>query len=172
MRNLSRVSLVFAASAALIGSVALPATAATTSGTDVTVTVPTGNLSISAPGTAALGSIAPGASADAALAGVTVTDTRAGAAGWQAQVSMTALTSGANSIPASAATYTPAAASVTGTATVTPATVTDLSTAKTVQTATAVSGNNEAIWGATLNIAVPAGALAGDYTGTLTHSTL
>lgn len=169
MRHFSRVSLVLAVSAALVGSVTLPATAADTG---VTVTVPTGGLAISAPGTAALGSIAPGANANVALTGVTVTDTRAGVGGWQAQVTMSALVSGANTIPASGATYTPAAATVNGNATVTPATVADLTTAKTVQTATAVSGNNDATWDATLNIAVPAGALAGDYTGTLTHSTL
>lgn len=170
MRNLSRISLVVAVSAALVGSVALPATAADTG---ITVTVQGGGLAINAPGAAALGSIAPGANANVTLTGVAVTDTRAGTLGWQAQVIMTALTVSGQTIPASAATYTAAAATVNGTATVTPAApVADLTTAKTVQTATAVSGNNDATWNATLNIAVPAGALAGDYTATLTHSTI
>lgn len=169
MRNLSRVSLVVAVSAALAGSVALPATAADTG---VTVTVPNGGISITAPVAAAFGSMVPGTNANVALSAVTVTDSRAGTAGWGAQIAMTALVSGVNTIPASVATYTPAAAAVTGTATVTQATVTGLGTAASVQTATGVSGNNQAIWDATLNIAVPAGALAGAYTATLTHSML
>lgn len=175
MRNLSRVSLAVAVSAALIGSIALPATAAPTADTTVTVLVEPGVLSVSAPGTANLGTVTPGGTTSVPLTAVQVTDNRAGVTGWQAQVILTGFVGTAvptRTIPASAATYTPAAPTVTGTATVTPATQADLSTAKTVQTATAVSGNNTATWDASLSILAPAGTLADTYTATLTHSFL
>jgi len=174
MRTISRVSLTAAVSAALVGSVALPATAAPTADSTVTVEVPVGTLSISAPATAALGTVTPGASASVGLAGVQITDDRAGVAGWSAQVALTDFVgvNAANVIPATAATYTPEAATVTGTATVAETPASNLSTAKTVQTATAVSGNNTATWNASLSILAPAGALADTYTATLTHSSL
>ncbi|OIH82774.1 hypothetical protein BLJ79_17615 [Arthrobacter sp. UCD-GKA] len=80
--------------------------------------------------------------------------------------------------PASAL-YTPELAALTGTSTVAEAAAgvsvlgaTDVGTAVAVQTATGVTGNNTAIWGAVLAIEVPAQALADTYTATLTHSVL
>ncbi len=174
MRTISRVSLIAAVSATLVGSIALPATAAPTSDTSVTVEVPTGSLSISAPATAALGTVTPGGFSTVTLTGVQVSDTRAGVADWSAQVTMTNLVGATptNIIPASAATYTPAAAVVTGTATVSATAASGLSAASTVQAATAVSGNNTATWDAVLRIDAPASALADTYTATLTHSFL
>lgn len=174
MRTISRISLVVAVSASLVGSIALPATAAPTSDTGVTVEVPAGALSISAPGTANLGTVTPGGNTSVALTGVQVTDNRAGVTGWSATVTLTDLVGGntATVIPAAAATYTPAAATVTGTATVAETLASDLSTAKAIQEATAVSGNNTATWNANLSVLAPAGALADTYTATLTHSTL
>ncbi|MFF1382187.1 hypothetical protein ACFVWT_01340 [Arthrobacter sp. NPDC058288] len=171
MRSFSRASLVVAASAALIGSIALPASAADTT---ATVEVPVGSLSISAPVGADLTTITPGGSASATLSGVQVTDTRAGEAGWAAQVVLSNFVGAtpSNVIPATLATYAPAAAVPTGTVTVEGTTQTDLSTAKTVQAATAVTGNNSAIWNADLSVAAPADALADVYTATLTHSVL
>jgi hypothetical protein len=172
MRAISRASLIAAVSAALAGSIALPATAAPSS--TVTVEVQPGSLSVTAPDTAALGNLlTPGGFAEFTLTGVQVSDTRAGLLDWNAQASMTNLvgtTDGTRVIPASAATYTPAAATVTGTATVTPTTQVGLATAKTVQGATAVSGNNTATWDAVLRIDAPAGTLAETYSATLTHS--
>ncbi len=43
-------------------------------------------------------------------------------------------------------------------------------TAVSVMAPTAVSGNNTASWTPTLNVTMPAGALADDYSGTVTTS--
>ncbi|KQR75542.1 hypothetical protein ASF98_06940 [Arthrobacter sp. Leaf337] len=171
MRSFSRVSLVAVASAALIGSLALPASAADTT---ATVEVPVGSLSISAPVGADLATITPGSSASATLTGVEVIDTRAGEAGWAAQVVLSDFVGAtpSNVIPATAAVYTPAVAVPTGTVTVDGTTQSDLSTPKTVQAATAVTGNNTATWDANLSVTAPADALADVYTATLTHSVL
>lgn len=176
MRRASCIAIVVSVLAVLVGLVAPPVSAATSSGTAATVTVTGGGLSITAPTNAVLSDAAPGQTATVNLSGVQVADTRAGTAGWAASVSSTDFTgtiSGAASIPASATSYTPTGtATVTGTAVVTPTARSNLSTAKTVQTATAVVGNNTATWGATFSIAIPGGALADSYAGTLVHSVL
>jgi len=171
MRSITRVSLVIAASAALVGSLALPASAADT---DATVEVTAGALTISAPGSADLGTVAPGSPITAALGTVTVSDLRADTALWSAQVSMTDFvgTVTETTIPAASATYTPGTAVETGTSTVAPTAQTGLATAKTVQAATVVSGNNTAEWDPDLSFTAPANALADTYTATLTHSFL
>lgn len=176
MLTAARMSSVVAVSAALICSVALPATAADSATTTATVTVNGGGLAISAPGAAGLGSVAPGSTATVNLAGVEVSDTRAGTAGWVAQVASTDFVGSIvdNKIPASAASYTPALATPTGVAVVTPSAlpVALSATPQTVQTATLVVGNNGATWSAGLSLAVPGSALADTYKATLTHSVL
>lgn len=174
MRTISRISLVAAASAALVGSIALPASAAETADTTATVEVPIGSLSISAPVGADLTTITPGGSASATLTGIQVSDTRAGEAGWAAAVTLSDFVgeTPTNVIPATAATYMPAAAVETGTSTVSASAASNLATAKTVQTATGVVGNNTAIWSASLGVTAPSDALADNYTATLTHSVL
>lgn len=175
MRKVNRISHVVAASVLLVGSTALPASAATSSGTVTTVTVTGGGLAITAPVGAVLSDAAPGGTAAANLTGVQVADTRAGIIGWSTSVVSTDFartTPAAASIPAAAVSYTPGLATVTGIAVVVPTLQTDLSTGKAVQTASAVVGNNTATWAATLSVAVPQGALAGTYSGTLTHSVL
>lgn len=176
MRRITLISFVLAASAALVGSMALPASADTSSTTATTVTVTGGGLAITAPASASLSGAAPGATATANLTGVRVADTRAGTVGWTASVLSSDLTgtiTGAAAIPATAAMYTPTGlATVTGIAVVTPTIQTNLSTAKPVQTASAVVGNNSATWSAALSVAVPGAALADTYSGTLTHSVL
>ena len=169
MRTFSRVTLVAAVSAALVGSIALPATAAPTADTTVTVLVEPGVLSVSVPAAADLGTLLPGGFSEVTLTPVQVSDTRAGVAPWSAGVIMGNLVGGLTGfiIPSTTATYTPTAATVTGTSTVTPTTQTDLSTAKMVQAA-AVSGNNTASWDAVLRVTAPAGT----YTATMTHSFL
>ncbi|WP_454700027.1 hypothetical protein [Arthrobacter humicola] len=171
MRSITRVSLVIAASAALVGSLALPATAADTV---ATVEVTAGALTISAPANANLGTVAPASLISAALGSVTVSDLRAGEEDWNAQVSMTDFvgTNTLTTIPAASATYTPGTAVETGTSAVAPSAQTGLATAKTVQAATGVSGNNTAAWDADLSFTAPANALADTYTATLTHSLL
>lgn len=175
MRNSARLTLSLTAAAALLGALALPASAATAD-TPVTASIPTGTLSITAPtASVGLGSVPPGTtSSPTDLGTVTVTDDRAGTAGWVATASITAFTGTGTTpptLPATAARYTAAAATVTGTATVTEAgTVNDISSAVTVQTADAVTGNNTATWNPTLQIVAPSDALADTYTATITHS--
>ena len=179
MRTATRISLALAGSAALVASMALPASAADTT---TTVAVPAGTIGVSAvPTSADLGSIVPGTTASVVLTGVQISDQRAGVTGWVASVSMSTLNGSIETvagtpdytISAVNATYTGAAAVESGTVTVTSAGAqADLSTAKSVQTATAVSGNNTATWDGTLALAVPSDAKADTYTAVLTHSVL
>jgi hypothetical protein len=168
------------ATALLIGGAAVltfaaPAFAATAANTPVTVTVTGGALGISAPtASVLLGTPSGSASAQtvtAPLGTVLVTDARAGIAGWVATVGSTDFT-GPTPILAGAVAYTPGAPTVGGIATVTPGAVTALSNAVTTiaQTATAVSGVNTASWIPSIAVTIPAGALAGSYGATITHS--
>ena len=151
---------------------AVPAFAATAP-TPVTAQVGSGALSISAPIVSVnLGTVPASTSAQsesAPLGAVLVTDARAGTLGWVATVSATAFT-GPQTISASALTYTPGTALVVGVATVTPSTVTGLTAAGAVQTATGVIGINTAAWTPTVAVTIPADALAGTYSSTITHS--
>lgn len=169
-----------AGSAALIGSMALPASAAPTDPTNLSVEVNGGDLAIDG-GTAPAGAtLDPGQMANFTLTDVTVTDTRAGVEGWTASVFMSPFESvSTGTLAPASALYTPELAALTGTSTVAEAAAgvsvlgaTDVGTAVAVQTATGVTGNNTAIWGAVLAIEVPAQALADTYTATLTHSVL
>ncbi|MEV6862025.1 hypothetical protein AB0M44_13615 [Streptosporangium subroseum] len=168
---------VMAAAAALAAAFALPAAAAPTGDTIVTFEITAGTLDITVPATADLGAVAAGAtSVSGQLGAVTVTDTRGALdATWTATVSSTSFTTGgataAETIPASAVTYTPGAATATsGTATFTPGTAADLATPITAFSATAIVGNNSATWNPTITVALPPAAVAGTYTGTITHS--
>ena len=173
MRKITLAALALASSAALVGITAVPAFAAT-NGTPVTVTVAAGDLSITVPGTKALTAALPGATSTTTLGDTVVTDARAGTAGWIATVTLSALVgTGTNTktITTADATYTAGTATPSGTVTVAAATViSDLTTAKPSQTATAVSGNNTATWAATLTVKMPAQILADIYSGTLTQS--
>ena len=74
---------------------------------------------------------------------------------------------------AAAITYTMGAVTATGAPVITNVTPDVVLTAVDAQVATAtVAGNNSALWTADLSIAVPAGALAGTYSTTITHSVL
>jgi hypothetical protein len=66
--------------------------------------------------------------------------------------------------------YTPGGTTVVGTATVTGINLASMATQSTVETATAVSGDNTATWNPTIVVTVPAGAVAGTYSATITHS--
>ena len=66
--------------------------------------------------------------------------------------------------------YTTPQATVTGTATVTPTTQSSLNPGGRVQDATAVSGANTATWDPTIAVTIPANALAGTYSTSITHS--
>ena len=172
MRTTTRIALTAGLVAGIASIGALPAYAVDDT-TSATVEVQGGELSMTAPDSVALTAVAPGAIASGTLAGITVTDTRAGLEGWTASISVTDFTSAttSTSIPLANIGYVPGTAVVTGSATVvqTPATA----GAGAVQTATAVNGNNSATWSAELNVQVPADALgAADYTAVLTHSAI
>jgi hypothetical protein len=169
-----------AASAAALRPAALAySSSSTPSGGDpdttVTFTVTVGALSMTAPAAVNLGSGAPGTTISGPMGSVTVTDDRALlAAAWTATASATDWTTGGGTgnetIPASDVTYTPRAITTTGTITATGSVITLSGATQTVVAGTAGVGDNTATWNPTLAVAVPASAVGGAYTATLSHS--
>lgn len=149
--------------------------------TTVTFAVGTGLLTMTAPGSATLatGTGQPSTTISGLLGSTVVTDDRASlAATWTVSVSTSDFTTGtltaAETIPATAVTYTAGTFFTTGTISVaaTPAILT-LSNAATEDIfGTAGVGDNSATWNPTLDVAIPAAAVTGTYTGTLTQSVL
>jgi hypothetical protein len=124
-----------------------------------------------------LGDVASGATNVAGQIGpVTVTDLRGTLGGsWTATATSTDFTTGGatgpETIPAINVSYAPGTAtSTTGTGTFTPGPGGILNVPRVVFTGTALTGNNTATWNPTLTITIPAAAVAGTYTGTVTHS--
>lgn len=102
---------------------------------------------------------------------MTVTDNRAlASASWTVTAAETDFTSGASTIPATDAGYDPGSITTTGTITATGTPVTLTNSAQTVVTGSAGVGDNTATWNPTVSVAVPASAVSGTYTGTLTQS--
>jgi hypothetical protein len=170
-----------AAAAVAVALVVATAGSANAADTTTTFTVTAGDLTISAPPTAGLGSVAPGATATAQLGTVTVTDARAAlTATWAATASSSDFTTGAGTpdetVPVADALYwSGSATSTTGTGTFTPgqATTVDavgLDTSPTAMSMTAGVGSTAASWDPTLEVTPPASAVTGLYTGTVTHS--
>jgi hypothetical protein len=167
---------------AALGATA-PALAATTGSTTVTFAVNAGALNITVPATANLGSGAPGGTITGQLGTVTVSDQRGLlVAAWTATVTSSDFKTGggtaAETIPAGNVTYWsgPATAN-TGLGVVVPGQATAAAAVPLSTTApvTAFSkalgaGNNTTSWNPTLTVSVPAAAVAGTYTGTVTHS--
>ena len=186
MQTSNRVRAAVAAfgTIALVCAAALtaPARAATTGDTTTTFTLTAGNLAITAPASASLGSVATGTGTTSAqLGSVSVTDGRGALLGsWTTSVSSTDFTTGgatANETitKASADYWSGAATATTGTGTFTPGQLLALnkqalSSSRTAFSATVVIGNNTASWNPTMVINVPAAAVAGVYSGTVTHS--
>jgi hypothetical protein len=176
-----RTKIIASAAALFIGgagalTLAVPAFATTASSTPVTVEVTGGDLTISAPTQSVdLGSVVTSDTAQtvrALLGNVTVTDNRGGTAGWTATASATDFT-GPQTISTSTyglVVYTASQATVTGAATVTPSTESTLYPGGRVQDATDVNGSNTATWDPTIAVTVPANALAGTYSTSITHS--
>lgn len=179
-------------SAAIIGAV-LTSTAASAAvsanasadpaATIVTFVVGSGELTITAPGTANLttGSGLPGTSISGGLGTTMVTDDRALlAASWTVSVSSTDFTTGgddatsAQTIPAADVTYTGGSFTPSGTISVsaTPLTLTLSNDATSDVYGTAGVGDNSATWNPTLDVAIPGTAVGGTYTGTVTQSVL
>jgi large repetitive protein len=152
-----------------------PVTGTLGSGCSVTVGIIAGPLSITAPGSAALGAAAPGGVATGSLGQVQVTDDRGFGADWAATVSSTNFTtdggSPAETIPAGDVTYGISSPVTTGQATFTNTSTLTLSgDPQAVAGTTSVDGNTTDTWDPTIQVAVPAGAVGGTYTATITHS--
>lgn len=99
-------------------------------------------------------------------------DNRGGTTGWVVTANGTDFT-GPQSISVSApgsSSYNTPSATVTGNAIVTASNLSPLYPPGPVQTATSVSGINSAVWNLTISVTVPADALAGTYSSTITHS--
>ncbi|WP_223165485.1 hypothetical protein [Lentzea indica] len=150
--------------------------------TTTTFTVSAGALGINAPATAPLGTGAAGGTITAQMGNVVVTDARAQLAPtWAATVASGDFTTGtattdetiANDLvgywsgPAispsgSGATFVPGQP--------TAGDVVTLAASRPAFSLTAGVGNNSVTWNPTLIVNVPAAAVAGGYTGTVTHS--
>jgi len=152
----------------MTGAMLVPASAAQTADTVTTVTVEAGQLSITAPPTLALTAAAPTvvegavvqAKATGSLSGVTVSDLNADGLAWSSTVSISALTSGINVIPADAVTFSTSNLKSDGVSV-----VSDGGN----QTATGTE-NSTASWDTNLDVLIPADAIFGDYTATVTYS--
>ena len=144
-------------------------------GTAVTFAVTSGLLTITAPTAASLGSGAPGSTISGPLGTVTVTDNRALlSASWTVTAATSNFTTGTGTagetIPAGDATYAPGTVTTTGTISVTPSNITLSTSPQTVMSASSGTGDNTASWNPTVAVAVPAAAVTGTYSATLTHS--
>jgi hypothetical protein len=143
--------------------------------TTVTFAVTSGALTITAPATANLGSGAPGTDISGEVGTTTVTDDRALlSASWNATASATDFTTAGGTtpeiIPATDVDYAPGTVTTTGGITATPHDITLDHEPQLVVAGTAGVGNNTASWDPTLTVHVPAQAVVGTYTGTLTQS--
>ncbi|MFC7382311.1 hypothetical protein [Sphaerisporangium rhizosphaerae] len=156
--------------------------ASTTCPTTVTFTVTASDsLTIAVPdGPVAIGGNTPGNPATGQLGLITVSDQRAAlTATWTATVSATSFTTGggtaAETILNSAVQYWSGTATATsGTGTFVPgqlnaAAAVTLDQPRTAFSKTTGSGSNSATWNPTLIVNIPAQAVAGSYTGTVSH---
>ena len=161
---------ILATAATFVVGAALPASADATA---TTFSLTGGTLTLSVGETAALTNEASGVAANVitgTLGQVAVDDARGGTAGWVTSAASTTFTGTGLSVSDGVA-YTNGTVTETGTNTVAAVTSAALTTtAASVATATAVSGNNTAAWNPTLDVSMPAGALTGAYSGTVTTS--
>ncbi|GAA0821194.1 hypothetical protein GCM10009525_07800 [Streptosporangium amethystogenes subsp. fukuiense] len=159
--------------------------ASTTCSTTVTFTVTAPNgLTITVPnGPVSVGSGTPGNQISGQLGSITVSDQRAAlTATWIATVIAASggFTTGGGTAAETIATanvsyWSGPATATTGTGTFAPgqanaAAAQTLSASRTAFSKTTGSGNNSATWNPTIVISVPAQAVTGTYTGTVSHS--
>jgi hypothetical protein len=139
--------------------------------TTVTFVVTSGALTLTVPVSADLGSGAPGTDISAPIGACTVTDNRALlSASWTVTAAGTDFASGGSTIPATDASYTVGTVTTTGTITATGTDITLSNSPQTVLTGSSGVGDNTASWDPTVTVHVPASAVGGLYTGTLTQS--
>ncbi|HUR48905.1 MAG TPA: hypothetical protein VMY88_05140 [Acidimicrobiales bacterium] len=179
-RKLGKSLLASALGIAALAGLSTPAGAAATTAT-FTLTGGTG-LAITAPASSALsgGTTESSATTATQMGAVSVSDTRGALAGtWTATVSSSDFTTTGEGAPAIAkdnvSYWSGAATASSGTATRLPgqllaANKVTLDVSRTAFSASAVIGNNTAAWNPTVSVTVPAGSVAGTYTGTITHS--
>jgi hypothetical protein len=163
--------------AGVVGLLAAAAPPASAADTTVTFAITTAGLTVSAPGSVNIGSVASGsASISGQIGPVTVTDLRGTLAGsWTATVTGTDFTTGggtpAETIPNINVSYSPGGlVSSTGIGLFAPGPGGVINVPRVAFTGTALVGNNTATWNPTLTVTIPAAAVAGTYTGTVTHS--
>jgi hypothetical protein len=168
--------LVTAATATMLAGAALPASAATgpgAGGTATTFTLGGGSLDVTVQTGATLTPGAPGApNVTGSLGRVDVSDTRGSAAGWIVGATSTAFThaSGPSSDSVSYNSGVVSKDSGTVTGETKGATTINATTGVAVADGTLASGNNTAHFTPDLTVALPAQALAGVYSGTVTTS--
>ena len=150
--------------------------------TAVTFTVNSGELTMTAPTAADLGSGTgsqtglPGTSISGNLGTVTVTDDRAALdAVWTATASATSFTTGtattAETIPATDLDYAPGTITViSGTVTTDGLPITMSNAAQPVVDATNIEGDNQVSWNPLITVHIPANAVTGEYSGTISES--
>lgn len=170
------------AGTALAGMFAAPSANAETTSTTFTLDA-AGLLSISVPASTELsaGTATDAGTLSAQLGAVSVTDDRSAlVANWTASVTSTDFTTGdataAETIGKANVAYASGAATASsGVGVFTPgqastALAEALSGTVTAFTATAAVGNNSASWNPTVIVTIPAAAVVGTYSGTITHS--
>jgi len=147
----------------------------------ITLTIAGGALAITVPASTALPSAAPSGTTSASLGTVTVTDNRGiASASWTATVTGTAFVTGGGTAPETipltrVAYWSGPATATSGSGTFTPgepaaANAVNLTVPRTAFSLTSGSPVNSASWNPVLSVSVPAGAVAGTYTATITHS--
>lgn len=168
MKKLRTIGIITVAGALLVLG---PVGSATAADTTTTFTLEGGSLGVTAAVSAPLNNGAPGApSVTGSLGAVDISDTRGSTAGWVISAASTTFVDGAGSI-STGVSYNSGAATSTGTVTAGSAGVVGLTTvAATVATGTLASGNNTASYTPNLTVSLPADALAGSYSGTVTTS--
>ncbi|MGJ9403561.1 hypothetical protein [Arthrobacter sp. KK5.5] len=167
MRNIVRTSLVVIGSAALVGTMALPASAADViEGTNTaTVEIQSGFLVLDTTAAALTlthsGASATTSTATGELTGVNVSDMNSDGLGWDSTAVLTDLTDAATGvIDTSLAEYTSTVTASEGT----------IPTGAGNTVTAADGGNNTATWNTSIVVNVPNTTTGGTYTGTLTHS--
>lgn len=178
-----RTRLVVAGVAALgLVGLAVPAQAATSGDTTVTFTLAAGELAISAPASANLGTVggtATVAQVTGQLGNTVVTDNRGGVASIHnvtlSSGDFTTGTGGANKTIAGS-TVTAMSGAVTHTNTtataVAVATIVAVPSGSTIMGLSAYTGNDKATYNPTVTIPIPVTNVAGTYTGTITQTVL
>ena len=176
MNSLRTIGTIALAGAILVLVPVGSATAADTGDTTATFTLAGGSLDVTPAANAALTNGASGAtSVSGSLGAVAVSDTRGSTAGWvmSAASSTFVRTGGGAGTSSTGVSYNSGAATAqSGTVTPTSTGATSITTAAPVAAGTLASGNNTATYSPNLTVTLPASALAGDYTGTVTTSVL